>query len=78
MKVLVPAIRRIIVQYDFDDISSIITRMANGMTVNHRERKLQEKIRQHIIKSYQQTLAHKQRAVANCETVLSKKLYGES
>lgn len=55
-----------------------VTRMANGMTDNHREKKLQEKIRQHIIKSYQQTLACKQRAVANCETVLSKKLYGES
>lgn len=54
------------------------TRMAHGMMSNHREAKLQNKIRQHIIKSYQQSLIAKKRAVENCKNVLSKKLYGES
>ena len=54
------------------------TRMAHGMMSNHREAKLQNKIRQHIIKSYQQSLIAKKRAVENCKNLLSKKLYGES
>lgn len=54
------------------------TRMAHSMMSNHRETKLQNKIRQHIIKSYQQSLIAKKRAVENCNNVLSKKLYGES
>lgn len=54
------------------------TRMAHSMMSNHRETKLQNKIRQHIIKSYQQSLIAKKRAVENCKNVLSKKLYGES
>lgn len=54
------------------------TRMAHSMMSNRREAKLQNKIRQHIIKSYQQSLIAKKRAVENCKNVLSKKLYGES
>jgi hypothetical protein len=54
------------------------TRMAHSMMSNHHETKLQNKIRQHIIKSYQQSLMPKKRAVENCNNVLSKKLYGES
>lgn len=54
------------------------TRMAHSMMSNHHETKLQNKIRQHIIKSYQQSLIAKKRAVENCKNVLSKKLYAES
>lgn len=54
------------------------TRMAHGIIPNHRETKLQDKIRKHIIKSYQQSLIAKKRTIANCQNILSKKLYGES
>lgn len=51
--------------------------MANNFTLNHKERKSLEKIRQHMIKSYKQTLAKKKGIIANCQNILSKKLYGE-
>jgi hypothetical protein len=53
------------------------TGMANGLMPNHREKKLLEKIRQHIIRSYRQTLVNKKRAIARSQDILSKKLYGE-
>lgn len=52
--------------------------MANNFTLNHKERKLLENIRQHMIKSYKQTLAKKKGIITNCQNILSKKLYGEA
>lgn len=49
----------------------------NKFMLNHNERKLLEKIRQHMIKSYKQTLTKKKGIIANCQNILSKKLYGE-
>lgn len=51
--------------------------IANNFTLNHKERKFLEKIRQHMINSYKQTLAKKKGIIANCQNILSKKLYGE-
>lgn len=51
--------------------------MANNFTLNHKERKFLEKIRQHMINSYKQTLAKKKGIIANCQNILSKKHYGE-
>lgn len=51
--------------------------IANNFTLNHKERKFLEKIRQHMINSYKQTLAKKKGIITNCQNILSKKLYGE-
>lgn len=51
--------------------------MANCFPINHKERKFLEKIRQHMINSYKQTLAKKKGIITNCQNILSKKLYGE-
>lgn len=64
------------------DTSQFLTKyfsslMANNFTLNHKERKFLEKIRQHMINSYKQTLAKKKGIIANCQNILSKKLYGE-
>lgn len=51
--------------------------IANNFTLNHKERKFLEKIRQHMINSYKQTLAKKKGIITNCQNIISKKLYGE-
>ena len=53
------------------------TSMANGLVPNHREKKLLEKIRQHIIRSYRQTMEKKKQAIERSQDILSRKLYGE-
>lgn len=64
------------------DTSQFLTQYYTSLTVcnftlNHKERKLLENIRQHMINSYKQTLAKKKGIIANCQNILSKKLYGE-
>lgn len=48
-----------------------------GLQPNHKEAKILNKIRQYMIKGYTAALTNKQKAIENCQNILSKKLYGE-
>jgi hypothetical protein len=53
------------------------TRMHYSLTISRAELKLQKKIREYIVKHYKQALVDKQRTLATCNEILSKKLLGE-
>lgn len=54
-----------------------ITSCNYGLQPNHKEAKILNKIRQYMIKGYTAALTNKQKAIENCQNILSKKLYGE-
>lgn len=54
-----------------------ITSCNYGLQPNNKEAKILNKIRQYMIKGYTAALTNKQKAIENCQNILSKKLYGE-